>query len=50
MQRAIAVMKMRGSAHQKEIRRFEIQKGGLKIGETFSNRAGILSGNPQRIA
>lgn len=46
MQRAIAVMKMRGSSHQKEIRRFEIQKGGLKVGEPFANRAGILSGLP----
>jgi circadian clock protein KaiC len=50
MQRAIAVMKMRGSSHQKEIRRFEIQKGGLKVGEPFTNRAGILSGLPQTIA
>ncbi len=50
MQRAIAVMKMRGSAHQKEIRRFEIGKGGLKIGEPFSGREGILSGTTRRMA
>jgi len=50
MQRAIAVMKMRGSVHQKEIRRFEIAKGGLKIGEPFAGRAGILSGMTHRIA
>lgn len=50
MQRAIAVMKMRGSMHQKEIRRFEIQKGGLKVGEPFTGRAGILSGTTHRIA
>lgn len=50
VQRAIAVMKMRGSMHQKEIRRFEIQKGGLKIGEPFSGREGILSGATRRIA
>jgi circadian clock protein KaiC len=50
MQRAIAVMKMRGSSHQKEIRRFEIQKGGLKIGEPFAGRAGILTGMPHRTA
>lgn len=49
MQRAIAVMKMRGSAHQKEIRRFEIQQGGLKIGEPFTGREGILSGSTHRI-
>jgi circadian clock protein KaiC len=50
MQRAIAVMKMRGSAHQKEIRRFEIQKGGLKIKEPFTGREGILSGATHRTA
>ena len=50
MQRAIAVMKMRGSTHQKEIRRFQIQKGGLKIGDPFIGREGILSGTTHRIA
>ncbi|MEW5958679.1 MAG: ATPase domain-containing protein [Chloroflexota bacterium] len=49
MLRAIAVLKMRGSAHQKEIRRFEIQPGGLKIGEPFVGREGILSGSPHNI-
>jgi circadian clock protein KaiC len=50
VQRAITVMKMRGSPHQKEIRRFEIQKGGLKIKEPFTGREGILSGVTHRIA
>ncbi len=50
MQRAIAVMKMRGSSHQKGIRRFEIKPGGLKIGEPFIGREGILSGTTHRIA
>lgn len=50
MQRAIAVMKMRGSLHQKEIRRFEIHKGGLKVGEPFTGREGLLSGIPHRTA
>lgn len=50
MQRAIAVMKMRGSQHQKEIRRFEVQKGGLKIGEPFTGREGLLSGITHRTA
>jgi circadian clock protein KaiC len=49
MQRAIAVMKMRGSAHQKEIRRFQIRKGGLQIGEPFEGREGLLSGITHRI-
>ena len=50
MQRAIAVMKMRGSAHQKEIKRFVIKKGGLQIGEPFIGREGILSGTTHRHA
>jgi circadian clock protein KaiC len=50
VQRAIAVMKMRGSAHQKEIRRFEIKKGGMKIKEPFTGREGVLSGATHRIA
>ena len=50
MQRAIAVMKMRGSMHQKEIRRFEIKQGGITVGDAFTGRAGSLSGIPHRIA
>ena len=50
MQRAVAVLKMRGSAHQKEIRSFKITRDGLKIGEPFTGREGILSGTPYRSA
>jgi circadian clock protein KaiC len=50
MQRAIAVMKMRGSTHQKEIRRFDIQPGGLTIGDPFTGWAGILTGSTYRTA
>ncbi len=44
IQRAIVVLKMRGSDHTKEIRRYEIRKGGLAIGDAFSDRQGLLSG------
>jgi circadian clock protein KaiC len=50
MQRAIMVVKMRGSAHQKEIRQFKINKGGLKVGEPFTGREGLLSGITHRTA
>lgn len=50
IQRALAVMKMRGSAHQKEIRRFSIKPGGLEIGEPFAGREGILTGTTYRIS
>jgi circadian clock protein KaiC len=49
MQRAIAVMKMRGSTHQKEIRRFKIQAKGLEVGEPFTGMEGILTGSTHRI-
>ncbi|GAB4460843.1 MAG: hypothetical protein Kow0031_40240 [Anaerolineae bacterium] len=49
IQRAIAVMKMRGSKHQKEIRRFSIKTGGLEILDPFTGREGILSGSSHRI-
>jgi circadian clock protein KaiC len=50
MQRAIAVLKMRGSAHAQEIRGFSIGKNGVEVGEPFSGQEGILSGSPHRVA
>ncbi|HET92221.1 MAG TPA: ATPase [Chloroflexi bacterium] len=48
MQRAIAVLKMRGSDHAKEIRRYEIRHGGLEIMDVFEGREGLLSGSSHR--
>jgi circadian clock protein KaiC len=48
MQRAIVVLKTRGSEHAKEIRRYEIGAGGLKVLDVFEGREGILSGMPYR--
>lgn len=50
MQRAIAVLKMRGSAHAREIRRFSIGKHGIEVGDPFRGQEGILSGSPHRVA
>jgi circadian clock protein KaiC len=49
MQRLVAVVKMRGSDHAKEIRRYEIQTGGLVVGQAFEGREGLLTGSPRRI-
>ena len=46
MQRAILVLKMRGSPHAKEIRRYVIGKGGLAVLDVFEGREGLLSGTP----
>lgn len=48
IQRAIVVLKMRGSAHAKEIRRFEIRKDGVVVTDLFEGREGILSGISRR--
>jgi circadian clock protein KaiC len=48
MQRAMVVLKLRGSDHAKEIRRYEIGIGGLKVMDVFEGREGILSGMPHR--
>ena len=48
MQRAITVLKMRGSNHAKEIRRYEIRTGGLEVLDVFEGREGILSGISHR--
>ena len=49
MERAIAIMKMRGSSHQKEIRSFKIGQRGIEIGPPFTGKTRLLSGTPQRI-
>ncbi|MBX9573294.1 MAG: circadian clock protein KaiC [Candidatus Obscuribacterales bacterium] len=46
MQRGITVLKMRGSAHDKQIRRFVIDHKGMHIKEPFQNVTGILAGHP----
>lgn len=49
MQRGITVLKMRGSAHDKNIRAFDIDGHGMHIGEPFRNVTGIISGNLQHV-
>ena len=48
MQRAIVVLKMRGSNHAKEIRRYEIGPGGIEVMDVFDGRGGLLSGASYR--
>jgi circadian clock protein KaiC len=44
IQKAMLVLKMRGSDHQKEIRCFKIGRHGLEVESKFSGREGIMSG------
>jgi circadian clock protein KaiC len=50
MRRGLAVLKMRGSAHEKDIREFMIDGKGMHIGKPFRNITGILTGNFSHIA
>jgi circadian clock protein KaiC len=44
IQKALIILKMRGSDHHKDIRRFRIGSRGLEVESTFSGREGIMSG------
>ena len=46
MRRALTVLKMRGSMHNKDICEFNIDQQGMHIGRPFRNVIGILTGNP----
>ncbi|MBE9216861.1 circadian clock protein KaiC [Plectonema cf. radiosum LEGE 06105] len=46
VRRGLAVIKMRGSTHDNRIREFRIDNQGIRIGRSFRNFTGILSGNP----
>ena len=46
MRRALTVLKMRGSQHDKNIREFSIDASGIHIGKQYRNVNGILLGRP----
>lgn len=46
LQRVMSVVKLRGSAHSKQIRAFEITETGIVIGDALSNYDGLLTGHP----
>jgi circadian clock protein KaiC len=48
MRRGITVLKMRGSAHDKNIREFSITARGMQIGKPFRGVSGILAGSPRQ--
>ncbi|MDP3651427.1 MAG: ATPase domain-containing protein [Rhodoferax sp.] len=44
--RALSVIKVRGSAHSKDIRLFEVTDDGIILGDTLSDYGGIMTGRP----
>jgi circadian clock protein KaiC len=49
LQRVMAVVKVRGSAHSKDLRTFEITEKGIVMGETLGGYEGLLTGSPSLI-
>ncbi|MDQ3458282.1 MAG: circadian clock protein KaiC [Deinococcota bacterium] len=47
IRRCLAVLKMRGSAHDKDIREYSIDESGMQLGEPVRDVAGLLAGNPR---
>ena len=50
LQRVMAVVKVRGSAHSKDLRTFEIAEKGIVMGETLGGYEGLLTGSPESIS
>jgi circadian clock protein KaiC len=48
VQKALLVLKLRGSNHDKGIRQFEIGPQGIEVQAKFEGREGIMSGSPHR--
>jgi circadian clock protein KaiC len=48
MKKAVSVLKIRGSDHDKEIREFKVGKGGIEVGMAFKEYEGILSGSARK--
>jgi circadian clock protein KaiC len=49
VRRGIAVLKVRGSAHQREIREYTIDSRGMHVRSPFRNVHGILTGTPSYV-
>lgn len=49
MKRMLAVLKMRGSDHQKTLREYKITSTGLKIHSPFKQYDSLLTGSPRKI-
>ena len=48
LQRVLAVVKVRASAHSDELRLFHIDNNGIKIGAMLADQEGLLGGRPTR--
>jgi len=49
IRRAMVVLKMRGSDHDKRLREYEITPKGIVLEQAFSEYQGLMSGSPTRV-
>jgi circadian clock protein KaiC len=50
LERVMAVVKVRGSAHSKDLRLFEISADGITVGERIGDYEGLLTGSPHVVS
>lgn len=50
VRKAMAILKMRGSDHDKELREFKITARGIEIGSSFNDYEGIMTGTPTKVS
>jgi len=48
MRKALVVLKMRGSDHDKRLREYDITSQGIAVSTPFSNYEGLMTGSPRR--
>ena len=48
MRKALVILKMRGSDHDKRLREYDITSQGIAVSRPFSNYEGLMTGSPRR--
>jgi circadian clock protein KaiC len=48
MRKALVILKMRGSDHDKRLREYDITSQGIAVSTPFSNYEGLMTGSPRR--
>jgi circadian clock protein KaiC len=50
MRRAVGIVKMRGSNHDKKLREFTVTSTGIKLASSFAGYEGVITGSPHKSA
>jgi circadian clock protein KaiC len=49
LRKALVILKMRGSDHDKHLREFQITPNGIKIESAFTDYEGLMGGSPRKV-